>query len=192
MTGRKSTNWGKEVWQYTDVKNTAGAKSRGCKHTIACEMIDDEIWDTIHNWMESPSEVAATLEATEEAPQATFEQAELERLDKEIERARNGRQRMLNLLADSDDLLIDDVKGKLLELKEKESQLLSQRTELESVIQAQANSQFSVNLLQDAMEYYLTLNPEEITFDQKRELVRMIVKEIRVYKEDGKIQIMTF
>ncbi|WP_342574615.1 hypothetical protein [Paenibacillus sp. FSL M8-0142] len=181
---------GKEVWQYTDIKNTAGAKHRGCKHTIACETIDGEIWDTIHNWMTTPSEITARLEATEEAPQATFEQAELERLDKELGRARNGKARLLNLLADSDDMLIDDVKAKLLKLKG--STAASHRSELEQVIQAQANSQFSVNLLQDAMEYYLTLNPEEITFDQKRELVRMIVKEIRVYKEDGKIQIMTF
>src|SRR5690348_11463552 len=97
--------------------NKAGAKNRGCKHTIACETIDEEIWETIHTWMESPSEVAATLAAPEETPQATFEQAELERLDKEIERARNGRARLLNLLADVDDVLIDDITGKLIELE---------------------------------------------------------------------------
>jgi len=45
--------------------------------------------------------------------------------------------------------------------------------------------------MQDAIEHYLTLNTDELTTIQKKELVRMIVREIRVYK-DERIDIYTF
>jgi site-specific DNA recombinase len=190
MTGRKAKNWGTYVFQYTDIKNTAGAKHKGCGNKVNCEDLDNQVWATVHTWLTSPDEVAATV-TKEQQEQSTFEELELERLNKELERVQNGKQRLLNVLADGDDILIDDIKAKLRELKEKEQKLLAQKEELQQVLQLQSQSHIFVNVLQDAVNYYLTLNPDEITFEQKRELISMVVREVRVFK-DGTIQILSF
>lgn len=189
MTGRKSKNWGKYVYEYTDVKNLAGAKNKGCGHKVKCSDLDEAVWNTILNWMKAPAEVAAALDTDEQL--GSFEKAELERIDKEIERCKKGQQKLFNLLLSDDGILEDDIREKLQELKTQEYSLLEQKSELEEVLTNYQQNEFSVNLLQEAAEHYLTKSPEELTFAEKKELIRLIVREIRVSK-DGTMNIYTF
>jgi site-specific DNA recombinase len=194
MTGRKSKNWGKYVYEYTCIKNTAGAKNSGCGHRVKCSELDEHVWNHIHQWLTEPDEVAATMTEEPATEQILFEEAELARISKELERIANGRKRLLKLLTDTEDDtvdLVDDVRSQLRDLKDKETKLLEYQSQLEEIIAAQSSRQLTENLLQDAIEYYLTLNPDELTSDQKKELVRMVVREIRVYK-DERVDIYTF
>lgn len=187
MTGRKSKNWGVDVFEYTCFKNTAGAKNSGCGHRIKRDVLEEEVWNYIYKRLTGRKEVAATIDEQETANQMSFEEAELERISKELAKITKGRKRLMMLLTESDDDtddLIDDVRNQLRELKDKETELLEHQSALETVIAEQSSNQMSENILEEAMEYYLTLNPDEITFEQKQSLVRMIVREIRIYKDE--------
>jgi site-specific DNA recombinase len=62
MTGRLSNNWGKKVAEYTDVKNTAGAKTKGCGRRIKAELIEDQVWEQVAGWLNNPDEIAIALQ----------------------------------------------------------------------------------------------------------------------------------
>ena len=44
MTGRKSRNWGRDVYEYSDIKSTAGAKFKGCGKRIKATKLDELVW----------------------------------------------------------------------------------------------------------------------------------------------------
>lgn len=191
MTGRRSKNWGKYVYEYTDQKNTAGTQNRGCGCKIKTESLDEEIWTTVKTWLDNPDEIAAAAEQTQnEQRSASFEEAEIARLEKEIEKARLGRKRLLNLFAEGLDISENEIRESIKDLKEKEDNLTEQLNELKSVQDEMNHSAFNVNLLKEAAKYYLDKGIENLTFDDKKELIRTVVKEIRVFEDD--IQIFTF
>lgn len=190
LTGRKAKNWGKYVMEYTDRKNTAGAKHPGCGLTIKCEDIDEQVWNTIENWLQSPAEISATMEADE--PALSFEEAELQRVVKEIEKAEKKIPYYLNKIAEGE---IDgkDMKYENDELdkaKDLVAEMKKERARLEDVLSKEKEALLSGDILQGAVEYYLS-NKEELTREHKKELVRMIVKEIRIYK-DERVDIFTY
>jgi site-specific DNA recombinase len=188
MTGRKSKNWGKHVFEYTDVKNTAGAQNHGCGRKIKCEELDEEVWETVRSWLDNPDEIAAAVEERSEAP---YELAEVERLQKELEKTRNGRKRLLKLFSSGEeDLGEEEIRQELRDLKAREERLLQQLTELEEQAQRMKESGYNRDLLQEAAKYYLSKKPDELTFEDKRELIRHVVREIRVYENN--IELYTF
>ncbi|OIJ22006.1 recombinase family protein [Anaerobacillus alkalidiazotrophicus] len=182
MTGRKQKNWGTYVFEYTDVKNTAGAKHKGCGNHIRCEELDIVVWEKIKGWLNNPEEIAASKE--EESNNVLFEEVELERLTKEIERINKGKQRLLTLIMeDNDDLLIADVRQKLKDINESEKQLFQQKEKIEMELMSHQQLDVNENIIKKASEYYLGLASEEISIDIKKELIRSVVKEIRVSHE---------
>jgi len=188
MTGRRSKHWGNYVLEYCDIKNTAGAKNKGCKHIVRCENIDDQIWNTVYSWLIQADEIASTLE---EQANETFEEAELKRLDKEIYRIQNGKNRLLNLLTDTEDIGIDDIRNKLKDLNQKEQFMINQKYKLVEYLSSRKTNETSATFLQKAINFYLKVKPNELTFVQKRELVRMVIREIRIFK-NGKMDVFTF
>jgi site-specific DNA recombinase len=186
MTGRRSKNWGIYVREYTDIKNTAGTKNRGCGNKIKCEELDKHVWQAIVERMKASKEIAATAEAVQE--EISFEQAEIERIEKEIERLKKGRDRLLTLLMEADDDLANDLKAKIKETKEQEAQLVQQKAALEELLARQRENQFAQDVVQEARERFFAKSEEEWTDEERRGFVREIVREIRVYK-DGRVQI---
>lgn len=189
MTGRKSKCWGKEVFEYTDIKNTAGAKHKGCGTRLKCSELDGMVWKTIQEWLNNPEEIAAVTDDNE--GDQSFEQAELERIDQELSRIKTGRQKLLNLLLLDDTIDEGDLRDKLKELKEKEQELTVTKEKLELTLKEFEEANVNENLLQKASEYYLTLPSEELSDNLKRELIRSVVKEIRV-TGDNRVDIYTF
>ncbi|MFG0216850.1 recombinase family protein [Brevibacillus porteri] len=188
MPGRKAKNWGQDVCEYTDVKNTAGAKNKGCGRRIKCTQLDNEVWETVAYWLNNPDEIAAAVEDKVETP---FEQVELERLQKELEKTKAGRKRLLKLFASSEeDIGEEDIRQELKELKEKEDKLNQRLNELLHQTKQQVDYEYSVNLIQEAAEYYLSKAQDELTFEDKKELIRHVVREVRVFEES--VEIFTF
>jgi len=45
-------------------------------------------------------------------------------------------------------------------------------------------------LIQEAAEYYLSKAPDELSFEDKKELIRHVVREVRVFEDS--VEIFTF
>lgn len=188
MPGRKARHWGRDVFEYTDMKNTAGAKNKGCGRHIRCDQLDEQVWETVSAWLNNPDEIAAAVEEKTETP---YEQIELERLQKELEKTKTGRKRLLKLFAaGEEDIGEEEIRQELKELKEKEEILTHRLNELQEQTRQQTNTEYSRSLIQEAAEYYLAKNPESLSFQDKKELIRHVVREIRVF--DDNIEMYTF
>lgn len=183
MTGRKSKNWGKYVFEYTDVKNSAGAKERGCGRKIACSKIDDLVWDKIHTWLNQPDEIASAMEQTQE----TYMDNEIERVEQDIEKAKAARKRLIKLFSADLGIGEEEIREELRELSEREEHLTKRLAELQSKQDDEMRFESSRNLMAETLEYYLTLNPDELTFEDKRTIIRMVAREIRVGEDEVEI-----
>jgi site-specific DNA recombinase len=179
LTGRITRNWGKAEFEYSDIKNTAGAKNKGCGNRISCEELDPIVWEEIENWLNHPEELAAAQEESiDQDPLITME---LERTHQEIEKLQKAKQRMIELLID-EELPTEDIKNKLKELNGTLRDRLDRKNRLEQEIYS-AKITPHKNLLKDAAEFYLTKTGENLSDEEKKELIRKVVKEIRISKE---------
>ncbi|WP_312118444.1 recombinase family protein [Brevibacillus reuszeri] len=188
MPGRKAKNWGRSIFEYTDVKNTAGAKNKGCGRHMKCDSLDQFVWEAVRSWLHNPDELAVAVEDRVETP---VEQVELERVQKDLEKTKNGRKKLLTLFASSeDDIGEEEIRIELKRWKEKEDVLHQRLGELMEQIGSQNDHESSHNLVQEAAEFYLAKMPDELSFEDKKELIRHVVREVRVF-EDG-LEIYTF
>lgn len=184
MTGRKQKNWDKYDFEYSDLKNTAGAKNRGCGMRIKCEIVDNIVWERVHAWLSQPEEIAA---ASMEEEQESFTAQEINRIENDLDKTKQARKRLIKLFSSDLDMGEDDIREELRELAEKEDHLKRRLADLHAEIESMEQIENSRNLLQDTLEYYLTLNPDELTFEDKQNLIRRVVKEVRVTKDEIKI-----
>ena len=189
MTGRLSNNWGKKVPEYTDIKNTAGAKLKGCGRRIKAQLIEEQVWDQVAAWLNNPDEIAVALQ--EEKSKEPFEAGEIARIEKEIEKTKNARKKLIKLFAASEDgIAEEDIRQELKELTQKEETLNTQLLELMNMLNSAQNTEYNINVLLEAVQYYLSKGQAELSFDEKRDLIRQVIREIRVYEDT--IEIFTF
>lgn len=181
MTGVYTKNWGKNVSMYSDKKNYSGAKFKGCGVRVKCEELDANVWETVLNWLNQPDQIAAAVAEEEED---TFEQTEIVRLEREIDKTKNGRKRLIKLFSDGiEDLGEEEIRNELKELSEKEEKLRKQLDEIVRKISSMKNMEYSKHMIQEAVDYYVNKNPELLTFEDRKEIIRLIVKEVRVFKD---------
>ncbi|WCK53566.1 recombinase family protein [Aneurinibacillus sp. Ricciae_BoGa-3] len=190
LTGRRAKNWGKYEFEYTDIKNSVGAKERGCGRRLKAVDLETQVWETIRSWLEQPDEIAAAVEADTEREEIPYGQTELTRLEKEIEKAKEGRKRIVSLFAAGLDISEAEVRETMRDLKEKEEKYTKQLAELNSKMKESKQARFNQNLLNEAAEYYLTKRKDELTFDDKQQLIRQLAREIIVYEDH--IEIFTY
>lgn len=188
MTGRKGKNWGKYIFEYSDVKNTAGAKHKGCGMKIKCEDIDSQVWEAVHNWLNQPDEIAA---AREEETAPKFEESELQRIEKRLSQIQIERKRILQLFKANMDIGEEMIREEFANLKKEEEALTKQKEELTKAMSTTRDTKHTRQILQEAVDYYLNLNPDELTFEHKQQLIRHVIKEIRIYR-DGNVELHAF
>jgi len=181
MTGRKSKNWGKYVLEYTDIKNTAGAKHPGCGNRVKLDDLDDKVWNHIKKWLDRPEELDELTVAENVNP--SYEEAELERLENDLKRLKTGRKRLLNIITLDESVDENEIREQLRELKEREQKLVKAKEEIESSLHQNSNITLSSNIMKQAADYYLSLDTDNLSFEAKRELIRTVVKEIKVDSE---------
>ncbi|MBL4951318.1 recombinase family protein [Neobacillus sp. YIM B02564] len=190
MTGRRAKNWGTYIFEYSDVKNTAGAKHKGCGNRIKCEDLDEAVWEAFVNLMttkgQSLSEAAAT---TEDDTDISFEESELQRIDARLEQIKAGRKRLLNFLTMNADIVDEeDIRNQLIDLKEEEDQLLKLKEETAALLDEMQQEEANDEILSEVVEEYLQAEKTKtLTLERKQELLRKAIREIRVYPS-GKVE----
>jgi site-specific DNA recombinase len=189
MTGRKIKNWGKYVYEYTDLKNTAGAKNPGCGMKMKAKDIDDYVWNTVLSWLKDVRNFKEDIDCDESQKSLSLEEAEINRLNKTLEEKESGRKSFLKRLVDGKQLGIDesDINDLLMVSKKEIEEIKSKIEELNCEIESNKSRKFSRNLIKEAAQYYLDFNPEEMELKDKKELIRYVVKEIWVYENEIKV-----
>lgn len=188
LTGRRNKNWGKSVFEYTDVKNYAGVKHPGCGLKLNANDLDEKVWEKIRHWLHHSEEILAV--GAESDSENSFEEMEIVRIENELVSILNGRRRLLSLFAEGIDLSEDDIRNSLKELKEKETYLRLQVKQLKENLADKENKMYSQQLFKEAATFYLDVGKDELSFEDKQQLIRHIVREIRA--TDHQLDIFTF
>ncbi|WP_243549955.1 recombinase family protein [Priestia megaterium] len=192
MTGRRSKNWGTYIFEYSDVKSTAGSKHCGCGNRIKCKDLDTFVWEAFVNLMLTKGQVLSEVAATNEVEESiSFEEFELERIMSELEKIKTGRKRILNFMTLNADVVDEeDIRNQLKVLKDKEEKLLKSKEETSTLLEDMKNEDFDEEILKEAVEQYLCeSSPETLTIEQKQEYLRKVFREVRIY-DDGKVELI--
>lgn len=190
MTGRRAKNWGKYVYEYTDVKNYAGARHPGCGRRMKCNELDQQVWGQILVWLQAPEEIKKAADEMSESLSPTFEETEIARLVQEIEKTKEGRKRLLNLFAQGLDMSEEEVQESIRELKEKEELLWARLKKMQDRMMEMNQVTCTPEQIQEAANYYLGKGKEELTYADNKELIRHVVREVLVYED--RVEIHTF
>lgn len=180
MTGRNQKNWNTHTREYSDLKTTAGYKNKGCGHRVKCSEIDEYVWENILSQLNNPDRISANRQEVESV---SFEENELVRLQNLIENAKAGRKKLLKLFSSgSKDIGEEELREAMRDLKEEEESLIEKHSNLKEKLSQNQTSEHSKHLLKEVIEYYVKL--EELTFQDKQGMIRHIVKEIQVFKDE--------
>jgi site-specific DNA recombinase len=187
MTGVKGNWWGKTVTTYTDIKNTSGSKQKGCGNYIKTHELEEVVWEHLSTLLHNPDKIASY----EQSEKITgMQENELKQIEKEIEKNKKGRQRLISLVAMSEDIDMTDIKEQLEEMSANEKSLQKKYTQLEKELKGNKGKQTNKKMLQSAIDYYLT-HKDSLEFEEKQNIIRTMVKQIYISK-DKEIEIHLF
>lgn len=192
FTGRQSKNWGKKVSEYSDIKGTAGAKNKGCGRRIKAETIENVVWNTVLSVLTDRKNIEeANVQGQSLKPSYnSLLIPETEKRLSEIKRERLHLIKALPLIKDElGDRGLEDIRSRLRGYKEEEDRLevLIKKAETQTENRSCSNS---ADFISEAVSYYLESNVSEIAFEQKRQIIRFLIKEIIV--EPDEIRILGF
>lgn len=190
MVGRKAKNWGKYVLEYTDKKNTAGAKNSGCGIKIKCETLDNYVFNKILEWLEkfkNPNDI--NIE-NNEFP--SYEKDEDTRLSKLLSEKENARKQFIKSISQGKiiGLSQEEVNEALSDSQKEIQDIKNILINLEKNTEIKVTNQDRIILLRESLKYYIGTNPEDWTFEEKKDLIRYVVREIKVDKENMKIYLL--
>lgn len=190
MVGRKKKNWGKEEYFYSDVKNTAGAKNSGCGTSVRCDDIESNVWCTILSWVGEPTDEKSSLDIPEQ--EMPYENTELIRIEKELEKNKFAIERLFNLLSDPD-VGEQDIREKLKDLQHAKQQLLSRHEGLQQKLAdlQKVDKRYYLATLKETWKAFLATPEDRVTFEAKKALLRTVIREVRVRDKGASIEIVT-
>lgn len=182
MSGTPYKEWGKKVFVYTCRKNFAGAKNPGCGRHIHIEKIDEPVWDYIVKLVNNPDLIMKELETND---QPTPQQRELQRLERELEKAQKAKKRLIKLIANG--LEDEDIEAELREWKEKEEKLLQRITALKELVAKEEIAAARVEYYRSVIEQLVKTDLDNMSTHEKNELARTLIREIIVHDDDVEI-----
>lgn len=190
MVGRQSTWWGEKLGIYSDIKNTAGAKNKGCGNQIKVNKLDEFVWKHALDLINNPEKL---VQYEDSDKSLTFYEKDLENIEKKLERNKKGRQQLLKLVAISDeDLDLTEIKVQLEEMQQNQKSLQTQYNQIKEKMKADNNREVNMSMMQQAIEIYL--ETKELDFKAKQTIIRTMFKQIYVPKDhdNEEIDIVTF
>ncbi|MGI6705446.1 MAG: recombinase family protein [Clostridia bacterium] len=190
MTGRKSSNWGKTIYEYTDKKRTAKASHQGCGTRIKAEDLESAVWSLILQLLIQESHRVGDRVTSEEKLVTSFEEKELNRINKELHTVASSRKNLIHALSciapELGEADIKEIQQQIYQLRNKEEQLLERKKAMQARQQNQKDD-IHLNLPQHAVRYYLYENKHLITNQDKKNLIRMLIREIVLGQDEIRI-----
>jgi site-specific DNA recombinase len=184
MTGRVETWWGVKMPIYSDKKNYSGAKHKGCGAYVKTSELDEMVWSHVLELLNEPEKA---LEAKENKPNK-YQLQEIKSVGEELEKIKKGRKRLISLAALSEEEDLIEIKSQLSELKEKENVLKEKYNQLEVELKEVRVDQ-TEEQLKIALSMYMDNKEKEFPFEIKQKIIRALVKEIYVSKQDDEVEI---
>lgn len=176
MTGRRTLSHGKDFYIYNCRKNYAGAKHSGCGKQISENKLNTKVWEHLEHLFMNPEKISEYSETKEDR---SYIKTEMDRITKEIEKNKKGRQNLIALVSLGGDIDLTEIQSKIIESQRKEKEHLAYYKQLEDELKADEVTNESV--FQQALEKFLSI--KEITHEQKRDIIVTTVKEIVVTPE---------
>ena len=187
MIGQQMHNWGKRATVYADRKRSGLSSAKGCGQRIRAETLEAHVWEAIRNWLQN-HEAMAQLTFHEEGGETHG--SNLAALKREREKAVAAKRRLLQLYAEGKVMAEQELWDTMEQWAKKEERLNRliaeeevRRTEKKDAYNHQA-------MLKQAVHHYLERSSETLSPEDRRELIRHIVREIRVHTDA--IEIVTF
>jgi len=180
LSGRQSHHWGRNVRIYAEKRS---GDRTSCGRQVKCAELDRQVWETIRSWLLDPQELA---KAARQDRQTDLQASERSRLERERERVRAARRRLLHLYATAPVSAEQEVQEALREWEEKERTLEQQITEL----QREHSGLTATASLEQAVSHYLREQPDQLTEQDKHHLIRLLVRQVIVH--DGTVEIITY
>jgi site-specific DNA recombinase len=189
MTGRKTQSHGKDFFIYECRKNTAGAKSKGCGRQMSENKLNNFVWDELIKIFNNPERLDQFTEGT----QKSYLLDEMKHIQEEIEKTKKGRKRLFQLvsLSEDDEMDLEEIKDQIRELQIKEKNLQTKYNQIEEEIKADQPKESNQAVFHEASKMYFQTKRKELPFENKQNIIRMVVKEIFIIDSET-IQINIF
>jgi site-specific DNA recombinase len=177
MSGREQNWWGDKKMIYSDVKNTAGAKNKGCGNYVKVSELDEAVWEKISAILDDPAKI---MEYKESKKENNLLESELSHIDAEKEKNKKGQQRLYKLVAMSEDINLSDVRDQIKELQTAEKALQLKYNQIEKELKALGRDN-SEEIMKRTIAMKFKHN--EWTFEAKQEAIRSLVKQVIITKD---------
>ena len=181
---------GRKHRYYTCSRDYTEVEKRGCRprKLVPADELENAVWGLVASWLNNPEALVAKLK------EGTAEEdlrGDLERIEKHLADLKRGRHNILRALAAGLTDLDGDTAGMLRELKARERQLEARKREVEAALRrAAAEGAKAEDVYRMAREYLERL--DELTFEQKRSLVRALVRQVAVSGKGGEFRMTVY
>lgn len=186
----KTEKNGKKIRYYTCVHTEAEAINYGCKplKRINADMLERIVWEQVCEWLNNPE---ALIKEIKERSKEKNLIADLEMINKHLTEVEKGRDNIRNALA-AGLLELDNKTSKILQdLKSREKQLLARKKEIEAALYKSAIAETQAREIYNQAAKFLSCL-DKLTFDQKRTLIRTLVKQINISGRRENLRVTVF
>lgn len=182
MHGERTNVWGTRVRIYTCEVRTAG-NLRGCGCRVRADKLEAQVWNIVKSYLNDPDAIVREIKTAQD--NGAIEK-EIDQIDKALARIEKGRSSLVDALASGVLDLDMDIKARLADLKKQREKLLERRKELEKALTEVTINKEKIKELRQIAEIILG-RTELLSEDEKREIVRAIIKQIVVQKKEKNI-----
>lgn len=181
MPGRRKLSHGKDYFIYSGRKNVAGTKS-SCKREMSENKLNNIVWTHLIELFNNPEK----LNDYQDEQQDNFLHNEIEIIEKEIEKTKKGRKRLIGLisLTDEDEMDLEEIKDEIRTLQQKENELKKQYTLIMEQLKGNEEKSPNEDIFRKAIDLYINRKEKEFSFEDKQSIIRLIVKEVLVFDKD--------
>lgn len=181
---------GKKDRYYTCSRDYTDPQKRGCRprRLARADELESAVWRLVTSWLNDPEALAAKIR--EGAAQEDL-RGDLARIETHLADLRRGRNNLLRALAAGLTDLDGETKGMLQELKARERQLEARKREVEAALRKAAAEGARVEDVCRAARECLE-QIDRLTFEQKRSLVRTLVRQVAVSGRNGELRVTVY
>lgn len=185
MIGRHDKQWSKYLFIYSDKKSVAGAKHKGCGTQIKCEDLDNYIWEEISKIIDQYNN---PIKDNNSKNLNSYEQEEKIRLTKLLNEKELNRKQFVKSLSQGKivGLTQEEINEAIADSQKEIQEIKGLLIAIEKQLEFNNLNKGQNELTKEFLKQYSDM--KELTFDQKKEVIRFFVREIRVDKS-GKIDI---